>query len=271
MTSSNHAVYLIAEIDRDDIVKIGTCQNGGQERFKEGAYVNPRGLRFIASWRMANKMDAAFAERAAHTLFTPYAPADGKEWFEASPEKAIVGITTTLGRPPDLGPENPPSWALNFYDGKVYDEFRDLGAKEGFYKGRLVQRRIWVHEEEGTEFKKISCNTWWCEPKSRSSNDKRTTFNTCRLRYVACLAIPVPEEAMDWEERVRIANLRTVEVYQQAVGRFGLTDKPTGRAGWTLAELPEILMFLSDRGFSPIPTDPLKPPRGVKSLTYRNR
>lgn len=83
---SNHAVYVIAEIGRDDIVKIGTCQKGGRERFNEGVYVNPRGLRFLASWSMPNALRAKAAEHAAHALFAPYASADGKEWYEASPE-----------------------------------------------------------------------------------------------------------------------------------------------------------------------------------------
>src|SRR5690625_4520475 len=180
-------------------------------------------------------------------------------------------MTAVFGRSPDFSPDNPPAWAPNYYQGKVYDEFRDLGGKAGRYKGRLVQRRIWIHQEGGSGFRKISCNTWWCEPKSRSSNDKRTTFNTCRLRYVAGAAIPVPEEAPDWEDLVKAANVRTLEVYQEAVDHFGLTDRPSGRAGWTVAEPGKILGCLTERGFSSIPVDPLKPPRGVKSLTYRSR
>lgn len=48
MGTSGLAVYIIAEMDRDDIVKIGTCKNGGRKRFKDGSYVNPRGISRIA-------------------------------------------------------------------------------------------------------------------------------------------------------------------------------------------------------------------------------
>lgn len=263
-----NVLYVFEEPGRSDVVKIGTCSKGGWERFREGAFMNPRGLDVIAMWRLQDTAITRALESDARKLYRRLDDADGREWFYAERDQVVPMLSRLIGKEPDFLKENLPFSVSELYSEDKYDE---LGERGDRYKGRLVQRRIWIHEEIGGEFRKVSQNTWWCESGSRSTNAKRTTYNTRRLGPVACLAIPIDETAPDWETLVEIANKRTVCTYLRILENFAVCDRPSGRVGWTRASSEQLTDELIGLGFKKLEIDPQRPPKGVKSLKFPNQ
>lgn len=263
-----NVIYVFSEPGRSDIVKIGTCSKGGWERFREGAFMNPRGLDVVAMWQMPDTAATSLREREAHKLFRRLEGADGNEWFVADRDQALARLTQLFGRAPDFLNGNLPFSVEGLYTSDRYDE---LSERSDRYKGRLVQRRIWLHTERGGEFTKVSQNTWWCEANSRSTNAKRITYNTRRMSPAACLAIAVDEASPEWEPLVEAANSKTMDAHRQLVDEFAVRDLPSGRVGWTRTAPERLVEELISHGFSSLDLDPGRPPRGVKSVTYPDR
>tara|TARA_E500000318_G_scaffold107527_1_gene116957 strand:+ start:11654 stop:12460 length:807 start_codon:yes stop_codon:yes gene_type:complete len=263
-----NVIYVFGEPGRSDIIKIGTCSKGGWERFREGAFMNPRGLEVFAMWQMPDTATTRLQERNAHKLFRRLEGADGKEWFISDRDQAVARLTLLFGKEPDFRNENLPFSVEALYTSDRYDELSERGDR---YKGRLVQRRIWIHSERGGEFTKISQNTWWCEPASRSTNSKRITYNTRRMNPVACLAIAIDETCHDWGAQVEASNAKTMSVYQHLVEEFAVRNLPSGRVGWTRTAPDRLIEELVELDFTNMDLDPNRPPRGVKSVTYPGR
>ncbi|MEQ9330217.1 hypothetical protein [Thalassobaculum sp.] len=268
MNPSSNVVYVFSEPERSDLTKIGTCSKGGWERFREGAFMNPRGLDVVAMWTMPDTTTASLREREAHKLFRRLEGADGREWFHADRDQAVARLTLLFGREPDYRGTNLPFSVDELFSSDRYDELSERGDR---YKGRLVQRRIWIHSELGGEFTKVSQNTWWCEANSRSTNAKRITYNTRLMSPVACLALVVDEASPEWEALIEAANRRTLSTYQQIADQFAVRDRPSGRVGWTRTAPDRLVEELMSLGFTSLELDPARPPRGVKSVTYPDR
>lgn len=268
MSLNFNVIYVFGEPGRSDIIKIGTCSKGGWERFREGAFMNPRGLEVLAMWRMPDTAATRLREREAHKLFQRLEGADGKEWFVADRDQAVARLALLFGSGPDFRNGSLPFSVEALYTSDRYDELSERGDR---YKGRLVQRRIWLHTERGGEFTKVSQNTWWCEANSRSTNAKRITYNTRRMSPAACFAISVDETSPQWEPLVEAANARTMGAYQQLVDEFAVRDLSSGRVGWTRTAPERLIEELKLLGFTSMNLDPGLPPRGVKSVTYPNR
>lgn len=263
-----NVIYVFAEPKRSDAIKIGKCSKGGWTRFRAGVFMNPRGLEIVAMWRVENEAAAKLKEGEAHRLFRSLEGADGDEWFIADRDQALARLTLLFGREPDFRNGNLPFSVEALYTSDRYDELSERGDR---YKGRLVQRRIWLHAERGGEFTKVSQNTWWCEANSRSTNAKRITYNTRRMSPIACFAISVDETSPKWEPLVEAANAQTMGAYQQLVDEFAVRDLPSGRVGWTRSAPERLIEELKLLGFTSLNLDPGLPPRGVKSITYPNR
>lgn len=268
MRIKQNVIYVFSETGRNDLVKIGTCSKGGWERFREGAFMNPRGLDAVSLWLMPDTETSRKMERNAHKLFRKLENADGKEWFCAKRDHAISQISELFEREPDYTASDMPFSTSELYYSDKYDELSERGD---CYKGRLVRRRIWLHEELGGEFRKISQNTWWCEPGSRSTNAKRTTYNTRRMRPVVCLALPVDDCAPNWEALAAQANERTLSIWEAVVAERGASDRPAGRVGWTVDSLEQLVNAFKIEGFMQIPMDMDNLPRGIKSLNFPDR
>ena len=263
-----NVIYVFFEPGRTDIAKIGMCSKGGFERFREGAFMNPRGLDVMAMWRVPDTDSARRWEGQAHKHFEMLPGADGKEWYRASPVDAVARITREFGRSPDFIGDSLPFSVFELYETDLYDELSEKGDR---YKERLVRRRIWIHEERGGEFRKISQNTWWCEKGSRSTNAKRTTYNTRRMEPIACFALPVEESSPEWETLAVAANQETLAVYREIVERFGRKDQPAGRVGWTREKLDSLVEEITAMGFDSLALNPDRPPKGIKSLKFPGR
>jgi hypothetical protein len=261
----SHVLYIFTEIGNPGLSKIGTCSKGGRERFREGCFMNPRGLDIAAMWKMNDAASGRLHERTAHKLFTKLEGADGKEWFMVPAEEAIEKASLALKRPPDFRSPDLPFSPQQVYSDDLYDEFREKGDR---YKGRLVQRRLWLHQEANNGLCKVSHNTWWCEPGSRSTNAKRTTYNTRRLAPISCLAFPVTEQAADWESQVIAANQKTLEIWDDLVNCHGIPGLPAGRVGWTATAPQQIIAQARNLGLVELSLNVNAPPKGVKSLKF---
>lgn len=180
MAHSDFVVYVVKEQGRDDLVKIGRCHKRGRRRFYENAHMNPRMLDIVAMWRMESKKDAEDKEDEAQSLFTSYTVCRGTEWYWASPDEAVEKISKVLGVPDYKPGGTMPFKVSAIYSGNAHDELREKGdiyTPRGAETGYRVQQRMWVHEEVGGPYRKVSHNTWWRGIKGKTSNDKCLTFN----------------------------------------------------------------------------------------------
>jgi hypothetical protein len=265
---NQNMLYIFSEPDRPDLVKIGKCSKGGKTRFRAGAFMNPRGLMVEAMWAMPDDSTAKVMENCAHQLYPKLKNADGKEWFCADRDLAVSELTAMVGRVPDHTANNLP---FSLEDIFKNDNFDNLSEKGDRHNGRLVQRRIWIHQELGGDFSKISQNTWWCESGSVSTNAKRTTYNSRRMHPVECLVIAINENDPNWDELVTEANQETLSVWAAIVEEHGIQDRPCGKVGWSADGPRKLRQVVENMGLVRLALDPDRPPRGVKSVKHRGR
>src|SRR5690554_2156809 len=121
MQQSGYTLYIFAEQNRDDIVKIGKCSKGGFTRFQAGAFMNSRLLEVVAMWKMKDDAAAKAAETCVRKKFPKYRPADGREWFIVSRAEAIEWISNNIAhRPPDITSKNLHFSVEDLYVGEVF-------------------------------------------------------------------------------------------------------------------------------------------------------
>jgi hypothetical protein len=261
-------VYIFREIGRDDIAKIGKCVKSGYGRFQQAYCVNPRGVDVVAMWKFDDKKTMDEAERAGHRGLSRLPDADGREWFMIPPNDALHHLSALFGEPAFLS-HNLPFDPGKMYEGEPYDMLRERSDR---YKGRLVQRRIWIHEETGSNgCAKISHNTWWCEPGSRSTNAKSLTYNTRKTVPTKCMAFPISEDDPTWEAQVRETNDQVLKIWEELVTCHNISGPPAIQCGWTTASVGEIVSMAISRGMVSLEIDPASPPRGIKSVKYKDR
>lgn len=240
-------LYAFGEKGRNNLLKIGTCSKSGADRFKECVSTNSRGIDIVAIWPMRDKAEMQSAERRVHSMFDRLSGASGREWFDVGERSsAVERISHELNRRPLAEIPFDAAGILS----KPYDMLReasDVYSPRGLGHPIKCQRRIWLHEEIGGEYRKISHNTWWVARRSTGSNAKQITYNTSAIRPASCWEWPLEDHeqtAARWHE----INPLIVAIWEEAVRRFGIDGPPVIRCGWTTKALSELEAWLADAG-----------------------